>query len=195
MILEVVVGFVVVVLLVLLVAYVVSVYNQLIELIRRVDQSKRNIDVLLRQRQSELSKLIDAASKVMVHERDVLVTLTEARERAERASTPGEEAAADQAIRNALALFRARVEAYPELRSQTNMLQFQHRISDLESQIAGRREFYNEAVTRYNTRIQQFPYLVLARLFEFAPRELFAASEAELRDVDVGARFEARISE
>jgi len=186
---EIVAGFVVLVALVLLGAYVVSVYNRLVRLRKRVDQAGRNIDVLLKQRQDELEKLIDAASEYMDYEEDVLTSLTEAREQAEQAKTPGEEAAADQQIRGALADFRARAEAYPELRSQSNMMQFQERISDVESQISDRREFYNAAVTQYNTRIEQFPYVLFARQFGFEPRELFSATEAELADVDVSEAF------
>ena len=189
MVLAIIGGFVVFVLAILLVGYVVSLYNQLVRLRKRVDQAARNIDVLLKQRQDELTKLIDAAQEMMEYEEEVLTQLTEAREQAERASTPTEEANADNAIREAMASFRARVEDYPEIRSQKNLMQFQHRISDIENQIADRREFYNEAVTQYNTRIKQFPYVIFAGQLGFESRELFTATEEETEDVDVGAAF------
>jgi LemA protein len=190
MVLLIVAGFVVLVTLVLLVAYTISIYNQLVSLRERVDQAKQNIDVLLKQRQDELTKLIDAASEFMEQEEQVLTKLTEAREAADRADTPQQEANADQQIREALMDFEARAEAYPELRSQENMMQFQKRISEVESQIADRREFYNEAVTQHNTRIAQFPYVIFARQFGFDERELFRATEEETRDVDVGDAFD-----
>lgn len=190
MILLIVAGFVALVSLVLLVAYTISIYNQLVSLRERVDQAKQNIDVLLKQRQDELTKLIDAASEFMEQEERVLTKLTEAREAAERADTPQQQATADQQIREALMDFEARAEAYPELRSQENMMQFQKRISEVESQIADRREFYNEAVTQHNTRIAQFPYVIFARQFGFEERELFRATEEETRDVDVGEAFD-----
>jgi LemA protein len=90
-----------------------------------------------------------------------------------------------------MATCRARVEEYPEISAQENMQQFQDRISDIESQISDRREFYNEAVTRYNTRIDQFPYLIFARQFGFDERELFEVTEEEKEDVDVGAAFDS----
>jgi LemA protein len=133
-------GFVVLVVLVLVVGWIVSMYNQLVSMQKRVDQAKQNIDVLLKQRQDELTKLIDAAKEFMDQEERVLTKLTEARERAANAQTPQEEANADQAVRGALADFKARVENYPDLRSQENMMQFQNRNSDLENQIADRRE-------------------------------------------------------
>lgn len=181
--------FVVVVVFGLIIGYVVSMYNSLVSLKKRVDQSKQNIDVLLKQRQDELTKLIDAASEFMDHEKELLTELTEARERAEQAETPGEQAAADQMVRNAMATFNARVEEYPDLKSQGNMMQFQNRISDIENQIADRREFYNETTTRYNTRISQFPYVLMARQFGFTAKELFEASEEDKKDVDVAAAF------
>ena len=181
--------FVVVVVFGLIIGYVVSMYNSLVSLKKRVDQSKQNIDVLLKQRQDELTKLIDAASEFMNHEKELLTELTEARERAEQAETPSEQADADQMVRNAMATFNARVEEYPDLKSQGNMMQFQNRISDIENQIADRREFYNETTTRYNTRISQFPYVLMARQFGFTAKELFEASEEDKEDVDVAAAF------
>jgi len=182
--------FVVLIVVGLVLFYVVSIYNQLVRLRENVDQAEQNIDVLLKQRQDELTKLIDAAKEMMDYEERVLTELVEAREQAERASTPKEEAAADQQVRQAMSTFRARVEEYPEISAQENMQQFQDRISDIESQISDRREFYNESVTRYNTRIGQFPYLVFARQFGFSERELFEATEEEKEDVDVGAAFD-----
>jgi LemA protein len=190
MVVEIVAGFVVLVLVVLFVAYVVNIYNQLVSLRERVDQAKQNIDVLLKQRQDELTKLIDAAKEFMEQEEQVLTQLTRAREQAEAAESPPEQAQADQQIRQAMMDFEARAEAYPELRSQENMMQFQKRISDIESQIADRRELYNEAVTQHNTRIAQFPYVILANQFGFEERELFEATAAEKADVDVGAAFD-----
>jgi LemA protein len=189
MVVEIVAGFVALVALILFGAYTVSIYNGLVSLRRRVEQSKQNIDVLLKQRQDELTKLIDAAKEFMDQEEEVLTKLTEAREAAARADSPAQEAEADQQVREALMDFEARAEAYPELRSQENMMQFQKRISDIESQIADRREVYNETVTKDNTRIAQFPYVIFARQFGFQERELFEATEAEKADVDVSAAF------
>lgn len=181
--------FVVLLVLGLVAGYLVNIYNQLVSLQRRVDQAKQNIDVLLKQRQDELTKLIDAAQEAMSYEEDLLGDLTEAREKAERASTPQEQAQADKQVRNAMAGFRARVEDYPELKAQENLMQFQERISEIETQIADRREFYNEAVTRYNTRIEQFPYVIFAQQFNFEGRELFEATEEEKEDVNVSKAF------
>lgn len=169
--------------------YVVNVYNELVSLNKRVEQARQNIDVLLQQRQEELNKLIEAADVFMEHEEDLLTELTDAREQAERASTPSEKAVADQNVRSALAQFRARAEQYPELRSQRNVAQLQERISDVEDQIASRREFYNEAVTQYNTKISQFPYMLIAPPLGYDDVELFVADDGMRQDVDVRGGF------
>jgi len=189
MVLEIVIAFVVIVIIVLLVGYIISLYNQLVSLNERVDQAKQNIDVLLKQRQDELSKLVDTAREFMDQEEQVLVDLAEAREQAQKADTPAQQADADQLVRTAMADFKARTEAYPELKSQENMMQLQERITEVESQISDRREFYNEAVTRFNTRISQFPYVILARQMGLSDKELFRATEEEKEDVDIGEAF------
>ena len=190
MVLEIVAGFVALAVLVLIGAYTVNAYNQLVSLRERAEQAKSNIDVLLKQRQDELEKLIDTAQEFMEQEEDVLTQVTEAREQVASAETPKEQAAADQQVKGALANFEARMEDYPELTSQKNMQQLQERISDVETNIADRREVYNEAVTELNTRIEQFPYVLLANAFGFSEKELFEAPEGATEDVDVGAAFE-----
>ncbi len=173
----------------LIIGYLGNVYNQLVGLEERVEQADKNIDVLLKQRQDELSKLIDAVKESMSHEEELLTNLTEAREQAERASTPSEKAEADQQVRDVMAGFRARVEEYPDLKSQTNLLRFQERISDIETQISDRREFYNESVTRYNTKLKQYPYVIIGKRLGYEEKEYFTAEDDELQDVDVGAAF------
>ncbi len=169
--------------------FIISVYNDLVSLHKRVKQTEQNIDVLLQKRQDELQKLIDAADTYMDHEEELMTELTEAREQAERAATPSEKASADQSVRQALSSFRARAEQYPNLRSQGNVLQVQDRISDIEDQLAKRREFFNESVTQYNTKIEQFPYLLIAPYFGYGNIELFVADEDAKEDVDVAASF------
>jgi len=191
MVLGIIAGVGVLLVVVLLTAYTIKVYNSLVSLREQVDQAKQNIDVLLKQRQDELTKLIDAASEYMDHEEELLTELTQAREQAAQAGTPQEQAAADQQVRQAMMNFEARAEEYPELRSQENLMQFQERISGIEDQISDRRELYNEAATRLNTRIDQFPYVLIANQFGFDERELFEATAAEKEDVDVSAAFDS----
>jgi LemA protein len=180
-------------LLVLLVvlAYLVSAYNSLVRLDNKADQAEQNIDVKLKQRQDTLSKLVETVSGYLDHEEQVLTELTEAREAAERAETPKEEAEADAQVRRALSSFSARAEEYPELRSTENVGNLQEEIVRLEEEISDRREFYNDSVTLFNTRIKQIPYVLFANAMGYSERELFEAEAGEIEDVDVSAAFDS----
>lgn len=167
--------------------YLAGAYNSLVRLQKKCEKASRNVDVKLKQRQDTLRKLIDAVREYLEHEEEVLSKLVEARERAERASSPREQAEADAKVREAMAAFNARAEDHPELRSAENMRQLQEEIARLEEEISDRREFYNDSVTLYNTRIRQLPYLLFAGAMGYSERELFEASGEELADVDVGA--------
>ena len=171
------------------IAYAVMIYNGLVRLRRNIEEAWSNIDVLLKQRSDELSKLIDTAQEYMEYERDVLQKITEARNAAQQAGSPGEAAQADDSLRGALGEFFAVAEDYPELKSSENFQQLQERISSLEEQIADRREFYNESVNTYNIRINQIPYNFFASLMGYQDKELFEVSEQDRADVDIEAQF------
>jgi len=175
-------------------AYGVLLYNHLVQLKHNVSQAWSNIDVLLKQRHDELPKLIETCRQYMQHERTVLERVTAARAAVSSAREAGDVAAlgrAETAMRAGLAGLFAVVENYPELKANQTFQHLQTRISQLESQIADRREYYNAAVNANNVRIEQFPDAVVANLFRFGPRELLRFSDTELKDVDVKALFNA----
>lgn len=169
--------------------YAIMIYNGLVRLRRNIDKAWSNIDVLLKQRNDELPKLIDSAKQYMDYERDVLQNVTEARTQVQNASGPKESAEANNMLEGALGEFFAVAEDYPELKANENFKQLQERISSIEEQIADRREFYNESVNTFNIRINQIPYNIVANMMGYTSRELFEASEQEKQDVDVGQAF------
>ncbi|MBS0003246.1 MAG: LemA family protein [Thioalkalivibrio sp.] len=184
----------IVVLVILLAAalYGVVIYNALVAVKHAVAQSWANIDVLLKQRNDELPKLVTVAREYMTYEQQTLDRVTRARTRAEAAQRSGDMAAlgaAEGELRLGLGQLFAVAEAYPELRANEVFNQLARRISGLESAIADRREFYNAAVNRNNVRIEQFPDIVVARALGFRPFDLLEFDAAELRDVDVAALF------
>jgi LemA protein len=188
----VVASFVVLAVLLGVIAYAVLIYNNLVRLKHNVSQAWSNIDVLLKQRHEELPKLIDTCKQYMQHERDVLERVTEARAAVGRARAAGDIAAlgaAETAMRAGLASLFAVAENYPQLRANESFQHLQTRISQLESQIADRREYYNDTVNANNVRIEQFPDGIVARALRFGPRPLLAFSEAELKDVNVRELF------
>lgn len=174
--------------------YAILIYNHLVRLKHNVAQAWANIDVLLRQRHEELPKLIETCKRYMQHERTVLEEVARARAAVGRARETGDVGALGEAetqMRAGLASLFAVAENYPALKADETFRHLQVRVSQLESQIADRREFYNEAANNNNIRIEQFPDAVVARLFRFGPRTLLRFRAAELRDVDVKALFNA----
>ncbi len=172
--------------------YAVTMFNNFVRLKNNVAQAWSNIDVLLKQRHDELSKLVDTCRQYMQHESGVLEKVTQARaavHSAREAGDVGSLGAAETELRTGLARLFAVAENYPELRANENFQHLQDRISQLEAQIADRREFYNDIVNANNTRIEQFPDNVIATLFRFEEKALLRFKEEEIRDVNVRALF------
>jgi len=175
-----------------LVLYVILIYNNFVRLKHNVSQAWSNIDVLLKQRHDELPKLVETCKQYMKHEREVLEKVTQARAAVGKAREAGDVAAlgaAETRMRVGLANLFAVAENYPELRANENFQHLQNRISQLEAQIADRREYYNDSVNINNVRVEQFPDGVVARLFRFGLRPLLTFEESELKDVNVKALF------
>jgi LemA protein len=176
------------------VAYAVTIYNGLVQVKHNVDQAWANIDVLLKQRADELGKLIDSVKAYLGYERDLLTRLTTLRTQVARGGPDESRLAAEREIGTAMARVFAVAENYPELKSSTNFLELQRRITGLEEQIAHRREFYNDAVNINNVRLEQFPGNLLAASAGLQRRPLFEATAEERADVNVGARLSDIVS-
>lgn len=163
-------------------------YNAVVALRNRVDKAWGNIEVTLRQRHDMLPALVDAVHDVMTFERDVLTEVARQRARyAPNAPVP-EQGAVSQATSAAVRSLLAVAEAYPQLRSQDNVLRLQEQIQRLEEQIADRRELYNDQVFRYNTALASVPTNVLTWLFGWTVRDFFAVGPADRERPDVRLR-------
>lgn len=174
------------------VVYFIMIYNGLVVIKNNVAKAWANIDVLLKQRHDELPKLIDTCKAYMKHEQETLEKVINARSRVASArESQNIEAlgAAEGALRMGLGNLFALAESYPELKANEHFLHLQSRISGLENAIADRREFYNDSVNINNVRIEQFPDLIVARMFNFGPAVLLRFEAAELEDVDIAKRF------
>ena len=165
--------------------YGVGIYNGLIRLKHAVDKSWADIDVLLKQRHDELPKLVETVKGYVRHERELLEAVTTARSHMAQARSVEEKGQADAEVRGALSRLFAVAEAYPQLKADQSFQLLQGRISELEDQIADRREFFNHSVNALNVRIEQIPDVFLARAMALGPRELFEAREEERRDVQI----------
>lgn len=178
--------------LLILIFYLITIYNGLVELKNNVKKNWSNIDVLLKQRHDELPKLIESCKQYMKHEKTTLDKVVQARTKVKEAQDQGSMKALGQAetqMRFGLGNLFAVAEGYPDLKASQSFQQLQGRISALENNIADRREFYNDSVTLNNTRIEQFPDVLIAKQFSFKSFELLEFQEAEIKDVDVKSAF------
>ncbi|WP_439859541.1 LemA family protein [Pseudomonas sp. MBLB4136] len=176
----------------LVAAYAVILYNGLVRLKHGVGKAWSNIDVLLKQRHEELPKLVETCKQYMQHERTTLERVIAARSAVASAREQHDVGAlgkAESGLRAGLGQLFALAENYPELKANDSFQHLQQRISGLENGIADRRELYNEAVNLNNVRIEQFPDVLIARFFAFKSAELLQFSEAEKADVDLKTLF------
>jgi LemA protein len=157
------------------VVHAIMVYNGLVAVKNNVSRAWANIDVLLKQRHDELPRLVEVCKAYRDFERDTLVRVTEARTRVAAAREAQDMAAlgpAEAALRVGVHRIFMLAEGYPDLKANQNFLALQRRITDLENAIADRREFYNDSVNINNTRVEQFPELIVAKAFGFRERQL-----------------------
>jgi len=165
--------------------FLLAVYNGLIRSRIRCREAWSGIDVQLKRRSSLIPNVVETVKGYAAHEREVLENVTRARARMEQAGTPGQAAQADNAITQALRSLFAVAENYPQLKANENFLALQKELSDVEEKIAFARQFYNRNVMDFNTRIQVFPNVLIANVFNFAPFEFFEAEEAAREEVKV----------
>ncbi len=173
--------------------YAVVIYNRLVSLKHGVSKAWSNIDVLLKQRHDELPKLVETCKQYMQYEQETLERVMKARAAVSEARERGDVGAlgaAEGQLRFGLGNLFAVAEAYPDLKANDTFQHLQSRISGLEDSIADRREFYNESVNNNNVRIEQFPDVIVARMFNFKSAELLEFEEAEKQDVDIKALFD-----
>ena len=173
------------------VGYFLSLYNGFVEMKNNIGRSWANVDVLLKQRHDELPKLVKTCEAYMQHERAIFDKLSEARAALAGARTVGERAAAESQLGRALGGIMAVAESYPELKADQGFRALQQRISELENQIADRREFYNDVVTLYNTRLEQIPDSWVAQGMQLQSADLFKIADRDREDPVIEFRMTA----
>jgi LemA protein len=165
--------------------YIVILYNELVRLRNDNERAWANIDVLLKQRHDEIPNLVETVKGYMQHEQQTLIAVTQARAASMNATSIGQKAQADLLMTGALRGLFAIAENYPQLKANENFLKLQGRISELEDRIADRREFFNDDVNTYNTRIGQIPEVFVASFMELKPRAFFKVSDEDRKLVEV----------
>jgi LemA protein len=168
-------GYIVIAVLALLVVWFLATYNGLVKLRNRVDNAWGQIEVQLRRRYDLIPNLVETVKGYAAHEQSTFEGVVEARNRAQAASSPQEQAEAENMLTDALRRLFALAEAYPELRASENFAALQEQLTDTEDKIAVARQIYNDSVLSYNDRTQTVPSNLVAALTGFKPREFFDA--------------------
>ncbi|MFN8847737.1 MAG: LemA family protein [Bdellovibrionales bacterium] len=169
----------VLVVLALFLIFSVSIYNGLVRLKNQVQRAWANIDVILKQRFDEIPQLVQVIEQYANYEAGIIKKLAEARAHYGSAQSVAEKIKSSTEMSLALSGVMAISEAYPELKANQNFINLQTRVSSLETTLSDRRETYNEVVTNFNTRIEQFPDVIVARILGYQEQTLFQVTEAE----------------
>lgn len=158
---------------VILIIWIISLYNGLVRLRNRRQNAFADIDVQLRQRHDLVPQLVDTVKGYATHEKELLLKITEARSAAMAATTIDGKIVAEQQLSAALQGLKVQVEAYPDLKANQNFLQLQEELSDIENKLAASRRFFNAATTEYNNGVESFPGNLIARNFGFNREIMF----------------------
>ena len=165
----------------------IVIYNLLVRLRNQLENAWAQIDVQLKRRYELIPNLVETVKGYAAHERQTFEAVTQARKLALAAQTVPARADAERSVTVALQTLLAVAEAYPDLRANQNFLQLQEELASTENKIAFARQFYNDSVMVYNTRIQTFPTLLVAKPFDFGRHDFFQlAATAEREAPKVG---------
>jgi LemA protein len=162
---------------VVLVIWAISIYNGLVAMRQRVNQSFADIDVQLKQRHDLIPNLVETVKGYATHERGTLEAVVNARNAAMAAPGVEQKVAEENMLTGALRQLFALAESYPDLKANQNFLQLQAELSDIENKLAAARRFFNNAVQEYNTGIQQFPAALFTATFGFHQQQFFDLGE------------------
>ena len=173
------------ILVVALVVYLISAYNGLIRRRNQIENAWSQIDVQLKRRNDLIPNLVETVKGYAAHEQETLDAVIRARNASVEASTPAEQAEAENMLEGTLSRLFALGEAYPDLKANQNFLHLQEELTATEGRVAYARQFYNDSVLGYNNKLQQFPTMIFARMLKFERREYFEADEAARTAPDV----------
>ncbi len=166
-----------------LIGYGISVFNSFVQVRNNIEKAWKNIDILLLQRHEELPKLVETTMAYVKHERELLTSLTELRVGYDKARTIDQKVRIENEINKKMAQMRHVWEGYADLKASQNFLQIQNRISMLESQIADRRELFNDSVNIYNIQIERFPERILAGTLGYRRHAFLDVPEEKRQDL------------
>jgi LemA protein len=168
---------------VLLAFWLASMYNSLVRLRNQVKNSWSQIEVQLKRRHDLIPNLVETAKGYIKHERETLEAITNARSKAVEASGVAEQGKAESQLSEALSRFLLIVENYPDLKASHNFLALQEELTSTENKVGFARQFYNDQVMKYNTKIESVPANIIANMFNFEKSEFFEVELPKEREV------------
>ena len=184
-------GWIILAIVVVLILFIIKLYNDLVGLREKVKNAWSQIDVQLQRRFDLIPNLIETVKGYMEHESEVLTKVTDLRSSWANAETVKEKSALDTELSGALKTIMAVSENYPDLKANQNFSQLQEELQNTENKISFSRQFYNDITTKYNIKLEVVPSNIIASLFHFKPEELFEAESEEARKnvkVDFGTK-------
>ena len=173
------IAIIILVVVVLLVIWGVSLYNNLVKLKNNRENAFANIDVQLKQRHDLVPQLVSIVKGYATHEREVLQRVTEARTAAMGATGINDKINAENALTSALAGLKVSLEAYPDLKANQNFMHLQTELSDLENKLAAARRFFNSTTRELNNAVETFPSNIFAKMFKFGKEPMFEVPQEE----------------
>lgn len=168
---------IVIVVVVILAAWLVSMYNSLVKMRNNRENAFADIDVQLKQRHDLVPQLVETVKGYAAHEKDTLERVINVRNGAIGAKTIDEKIVAENALSSALSGLKITLEAYPDLKANQNFLQLQEEIADLENKLSSVRRYFNSATKEYNNAVETFPSNILAGMFGFRKEVMFDLGE------------------
>lgn len=170
---------------VILILYLVGMYNGFIILRTRIQEALSGIDVQLKRRADLIPNLVETVKGYAKHEKQIFENVTKARASMMNAGSLQEKAEANNQLTGALKSLFAVAEAYPDLKANTNFQDLQRQLEDTEDKVSFSRQFYNSNVLEFNSKVQLFPGSIIAGMFGFKTADFFAATEEEKKKIDV----------
>lgn len=166
---------------ILVVIYVISVYNRLVILRNRIKDQWAQVHVQLKRRADLIPNIVETVKGYAKHEKETFEEVIAARNKVSLAETPEAEMEANNMLTNAMGKLFALVESYPELKANENFLGLQNDLREIEDKIAFARQFYNDRALEYNNKVEMFPSNVIASMFKFEVAKFFEASEEDTK--------------
>ena len=176
---------IILIIVVVIIAFIISTYNGLVQSKMKVDNAWSQIDVQLQRRFDLIPNFVETVKGYMNHEQETFEKITALRTSWANATTVEDKAKLDNELSASLKTIMAVSENYPELKANENFKQLSEELSNTENKISFSRQFYNDTVTMYNTKLQVFPSNIIAGMFNFTARELFKSDDEARKNVKV----------